>query len=172
MYFLIHPFGQLDGMLSFSWSYYTCSFIYLFISLHRLLTLNQNCYRRFRGNTNFVFRATGTLRHGTRTKSVQFFGGLARGTNVRTKIRTSSFWVSGCAGCGAESIWICPILESDLFTIAQYLLRRRGSSVGTATDYRLDGRVVEVRVPVGSRILCSPRHQDRLWSPRNLLSNG
>jgi hypothetical protein len=39
------------------------------------------------------------------------------------------------------------------------------SSAGIATGYRLDGRV-------GSRFLCSPRRQDRLYSPPSLLSSG
>jgi hypothetical protein len=47
----------------------------------------------------------------------------------------------------------------------------RDSSVGIATGYGLDDRVVGVRVPVGSRILSSPRCPDRLWGPPNLLSN-
>jgi hypothetical protein len=47
----------------------------------------------------------------------------------------------------------------------------RDSSVGVATGYRLDGRGVGVRVPVGSRILSSPRRPDRLWGPPSLLSN-
>jgi hypothetical protein len=48
----------------------------------------------------------------------------------------------------------------------------RNSVVGTATGYGLDERGVGVRVPVGSRICSSPRRQDRLWDPPNLLSNG
>jgi hypothetical protein len=46
------------------------------------------------------------------------------------------------------------------------------SLVGIATGYRLDDRRFGVRVPVGSRIFFSPRRPDRLWGPRNLLSNG
>jgi hypothetical protein len=42
------------------------------------------------------------------------------------------------------------------------LSRSRDSSVGIATGYELDGRGVGVRVPVGSRILSSPRRPDRL----------
>jgi hypothetical protein len=50
--------------------------------------------------------------------------------------------------------------------------RSRGSVVGIATGYRLDGRGVGVRVPVGLRIFFSPSRPDRLWGPPNLLSNG
>jgi hypothetical protein len=53
-----------------------------------------------------------------------------------------------------------------------YLILSRASLVGIATDYGLDDRGVGVRVPVGSRIFSSPRRPDRLWGPRNLLSNG
>jgi hypothetical protein len=44
--------------------------------------------------------------------------------------------------------------------------------VGIATGYGLDDRKVRVRVPVGSRIISSPRLPDRLWSRPNFLSNG
>jgi hypothetical protein len=41
------------------------------------------------------------------------------------------------------------------------------------SDWLWAGRVTGVgfRVPVGSRILSSPRRPDRLWGPPNLLSN-
>jgi hypothetical protein len=42
---------------------------------------------------------------------------------------------------------------------------------GIATGYGLDDRGVGVGVPVGSRILSSPRRPDRLWGPPSLLSN-
>jgi hypothetical protein len=48
----------------------------------------------------------------------------------------------------------------------------RDSVVGIATCYVLDGQRVGVRVPVGSRILSSPRRPDWLWGPPNPLSNG
>jgi hypothetical protein len=48
----------------------------------------------------------------------------------------------------------------------------RDGSVGIATSYGLDDRGVGVLVPVGSRILSSPRRPDRLWGPPSLLSNG
>jgi hypothetical protein len=48
----------------------------------------------------------------------------------------------------------------------------RGSSVGIATGYGLDDRRVEVRAPVGSRMLTSPDRPDWLWGPSNLLCNG
>jgi hypothetical protein len=40
---------------------------------------------------------------------------------------------------------------------------------GIATGYGLDDRGVEVRVPVGSKILTSPYRPDQLWGPPNLL---
>jgi hypothetical protein len=48
----------------------------------------------------------------------------------------------------------------------------RDSSVGIATGYGLDYRGVGVRVPVGSRILYSPRRPDRLWGLPSFLSSG
>jgi hypothetical protein len=45
----------------------------------------------------------------------------------------------------------------------------RDSTVGIATSYWLDDRVVGVRVPVGSRIFTSPCRSERLWRPPNLL---
>jgi hypothetical protein len=48
----------------------------------------------------------------------------------------------------------------------------RDSAVGIVTGYRLDGRGVGIRVPVGSRIFSSPRRPDRLWGLSSLLSNG
>jgi hypothetical protein len=45
--------------------------------------------------------------------------------------------------------------------------RRRDSSVGVATGYRLDDQGVGVRVPVGSRFFSSPRRPDRFWGPPN-----
>jgi hypothetical protein len=43
---------------------------------------------------------------------------------------------------------------------------------GIATGYGLDDREVGVRVPVTSRIFCSPRRPDRVWGPPSLLPNG
>jgi hypothetical protein len=57
--------------------------------------------------------------------------------------------------------------------IRRKLFCRLDSVVGTATGYGLDGRVVGVRVPVGSRIFSSARRPDRrLCGPPSLLSNG
>jgi hypothetical protein len=50
--------------------------------------------------------------------------------------------------------------------------RSRDSVVDIATSYGLNDRGVGVRVPVGSRILCTPRRTERLWGPPNLLSSG
>jgi hypothetical protein len=46
------------------------------------------------------------------------------------------------------------------------------SVVGIATGYGLNDVGVGVRVPGRSRIFTSPYRPDRLWYPRNLLSNG
>jgi hypothetical protein len=43
----------------------------------------------------------------------------------------------------------------------------RGSVVGIATGYGLDGGGLGGRVPVGSRIFSSPSRPDRLWGTRN-----
>jgi hypothetical protein len=65
------------------------------------------------------------------------------------------------------------IKRSLIIFIAPNVVRRiRDSSVGTATGCGLDDREVRVGVPVGSRILSSPRCPDRLWGPPSLLSNG
>jgi hypothetical protein len=48
----------------------------------------------------------------------------------------------------------------------------RDGVVGIATSYWLEDGGVRVPVPVGSRILSSPRRPYRLWGPPNLLSNG
>jgi hypothetical protein len=60
----------------------------------------------------------------------------------------------------------------NLMKINILLNLSRDSSVGIATGYGLDDRGVGVRVPVGSRIFCSPLRPDRLWGPHNNLSNG
>jgi hypothetical protein len=51
------------------------------------------------------------------------------------------------------------------------ILGSRDSAVGIVTGYGLDCRGVGVRVPVGSRILSSPRRPDQVWGPHNLRSN-
>jgi hypothetical protein len=51
-------------------------------------------------------------------------------------------------------------------------MQSRDSVVSIATAYGLEDRGIGVRVPVGSRILYSPRRPDRLWDPPNLLSGG
>jgi hypothetical protein len=52
------------------------------------------------------------------------------------------------------------------------LYRSRDIAIGVATGYDLDQRGVGVRVPVWSRIFCSPRRPDRLWGPLNHVCNG
>jgi hypothetical protein len=44
--------------------------------------------------------------------------------------------------------------------------------VSIAAGYGLDDRVIEVRVPVGSRIFTSPRRPDRLWGPPTSYAMG
>jgi hypothetical protein len=51
-------------------------------------------------------------------------------------------------------------------------IKSRDSAVGIATGCGLDDLGIEIRVPVGSRIFCSPLRPYRLWSPHNLLYNG
>jgi hypothetical protein len=46
------------------------------------------------------------------------------------------------------------------------------SVVGIATVNGLDGRVVEVEVPVGAKFLFSPHRPDRPWGPPSLISIG
>jgi hypothetical protein len=46
------------------------------------------------------------------------------------------------------------------------------SVVGIATGYELGERAVGARVPVGSRIFCSPRRPDRLWRKPYLYPKG
>jgi hypothetical protein len=58
------------------------------------------------------------------------------------------------------------------FSILPICLGSWDSTVGIATGYRLNDRVVGVRLPVGARIFSSPRRPDRFWSPPSLLSNG
>jgi hypothetical protein len=41
---------------------------------------------------------------------------------------------------------------------------------GTATGYGLNDWGVGIRIPVGSRIVSSPRRSDRFWGPPNLCS--
>jgi hypothetical protein len=55
--------------------------------------------------------------------------------------------------------------------LAYTATRSWDSSVGIATGYGLDDRVVGVRVPVRARIFFSPSRPDRFWGPPNLLSN-
>jgi hypothetical protein len=45
------------------------------------------------------------------------------------------------------------------------ILGSRDSSVGIVTGYGLDDRGVGVRIPVGSRIFCSPQCPHRLLGP-------
>jgi hypothetical protein len=58
------------------------------------------------------------------------------------------------------------------YVITVIIYEGRDSTVNIVTGYRLDDRGVGVRVPVGSRILSSPRHPDWVWGPPSLLSSG
>jgi hypothetical protein len=46
------------------------------------------------------------------------------------------------------------------------------SRVDIATGYRLDGRGIRIRFPVGANFLPSQSHPNRFWGPPSLLSNG
>jgi hypothetical protein len=50
-------------------------------------------------------------------------------------------------------------------------MQSRRSSVGKAMGYGLDGPGIGVQFPAGVRDF-SLQSPDRLWGPRNLLSNG
>jgi hypothetical protein len=63
------------------------------------------------------------------------------------------------------------VVSIHIFPLFIWELGSRNSAVGIATGYVLDDRGIGVRVPVGSRILSSPRRPDRLWCPPTLLSN-
>jgi hypothetical protein len=56
------------------------------------------------------------------------------------------------------------IASNGWMIITKNTYRSRDSSVSIATDYRLDNHMVEVRIPVGSRILSSPRRPHRPWA--------
>jgi hypothetical protein len=49
--------------------------------------------------------------------------------------------------------------------------RSRESTIGIATGYELDGRRVEVLVPVGTSFFSSPHHPDRFWSLPSIIFN-
>jgi hypothetical protein len=61
---------------------------------------------------------------------------------------------------------------ATLASLEETIVRIIACAVGIATGYELDDREVGVRVLVGSRIVPSPSHPDRLWGPPSLLSNG
>jgi hypothetical protein len=71
--------------------------------------------------------------------------------------------VKGAIALGGMSVW--------RFCHVHSFCGSRDNTVGIATGYGLDDRVVGVRVPVGSRIFSSSRRPDRLWGPPTLLSN-
>jgi hypothetical protein len=62
------------------------------------------------------------------------------------------------------SLLISPGLQ---FWIVSFSNRSRDSAVGIATDYGLDHRGVWIRVPAGSRILCSPCRSNRPYTMGN-----
>jgi hypothetical protein len=52
-----------------------------------------------------------------------------------------------------------------IFTQERYDNGRRDEAVGIATGCLLNGRGMEVRVPVGTRFLSPPGRPDRFWAP-------
>jgi hypothetical protein len=69
--------------------------------------------------------------------------------------------------------------STNIFTITRGWHNRPGvaavpiaSQTRIKKKYGLDDWGVGVRVPIWSRIFCSPRCPDLLWGPPNLLSNG
>jgi hypothetical protein len=58
--------------------------------------------------------------------------------------------------------WDLQIIVESKFGDIPRRIGSRDSVVGIATSYGLDDRGVGVRVPVGSRIFCSPNRPDRL----------
>jgi hypothetical protein len=52
-----------------------------------------------------------------------------------------------------------------MYSLSLHIYMSRDSSVGIATGYELNDRVVGDRVPVGSIISSSPRRPDPLWGP-------
>jgi hypothetical protein len=108
------------------------------------------------------------LTWGVRTQTRQ------RQTTQNTQDMTTGGCAKMCAGYLTLSVAntaYCRVIDELL--ICTYLERRsQDRAVGIAPGYGLDDRGVGVRVPVGSRIFCSPRRSDRLWSPPNLLSDG
>jgi hypothetical protein len=67
---------------------------------------------------------------------------------------------------------MAPISSSEMSVNIYTKLHSRDSVVSIATGYGLDDRGVGVRVPVGSRIFCSPCPPDRFWGPTSLVPNG
>jgi hypothetical protein len=57
-----------------------------------------------------------------------------------------------------------------MIIIVIIMIISRDSVVGIATGYGLDDREVEVRVPIGPRIVSSPSCTDELWGSPSVLS--
>jgi hypothetical protein len=62
---------------------------------------------------------------------------------------------------GRRVLRLSPVIYIHL----HHVCGSRDSSVGIATGYGLDDREVELRVPVGSRIFCSPSRPDQIQPP-------
>jgi hypothetical protein len=75
---------------------------------------------------------------------------------------TKSKWVSTYEYTPRTVLW-------EIYSLSG-LYRSWDSSVGIATGFGLDGRVVRVPVPIRSRIFSSPRRSDRFRGPLSLLS--
>jgi hypothetical protein len=70
-----------------------------------------------------------------------------------------------------ELLLSCQLYRYKYLQMHPYYNSSHEKVVGIAIVCGLDDRGVAVRVPIGSRILSSPRRPDRLWGATNLLSN-
>jgi hypothetical protein len=83
-------------------------------------------------------------------------------THKQTWQRSHSAAVLSWLSIPCPQILVCSILYPTIYY--------RALNIGTG--YGLGERGVGVRVPIGSRILSSPRRRDQLWGPPSLLCNG
>jgi hypothetical protein len=107
------------------------------------------------------------------------FGGTYRlhlqGRKIRERGTSVCRWLQTESSVENTQVAIHKI-HITFIILREYLLRvilnqSRDSSVGIATGYGMNDRVVGVRVSVGSRIFSSPRRPDWIWGSPNLPSN-